>query len=305
MAQQIVVMKSGAGFVDRLQALSHIIEYCLVNKAVLCVDWRDYSWGQGQWDFHDFFEILGIYTIPIDIVARIVNATIVPACWTNELIKNPLQKHIYTEEYRGPIMQEGYKKIEGDIIVTNCKGYRYYHTRNILTNIRFKKNISDLIQQRLLNYYLPATVVHLRGTDRFTPDVIDVLVKEYNLLDEQSKKHVYHISDSVELMNEWTMKVPHSQLCNKNCSILRITDNAKKATHLMDSSELKSFGIRKYDLIIDSLADFVALTFATSAVGQTKSVYFEVARKLAQYGGPEAIAAWINGYKPQTKNITN
>ena len=301
MAQQIVVMKSGVGFVDRLQALSHIIEYCIINKAVLCVDWRDYSWGQGQWDFHDFFEILGIYTIPLDIVTRIVNAKIVPVCWTNELIKKPLQKHINTVEYSGPIMQEGYKKIEGDIIVTNCKGYRYYHTRNILTNIRFKKNISDLIQQRLLNYYLPATVVHLRGTDRFTPDVIDILVKEYNLLDEESKKHVYHISDSVELMNEWTKKVPYSQLCNSNCSILRITDTSKKATHLMNSSELDSFGIRKYELIIDSLADFVALAFATSAVGQTKSVFFEVARKLAKYGGPDAIAAWLNGYKPQTK----
>ena len=305
MAQQIVVMKSGVGFVDRLQALSHIIEYCLINKAVLCVDWRDYGWGQGQWDFHDFFEILGIYTIPLDIVTRIVNAKIVPVCWTNELIKNPLQKHINTVEYCGPIMQEGYKKIEGDIVVTNCKGYRYYHTRNILTNIRFKKNISDLIQQRLLNYYLPATVVHLRGTDRFTPDVIDILVNEYNLLDEESKKHVYHISDSVELMNEWTKKVPYSQLCNKNCSILQITDTSKKATHLMNSSELDSFGIRKYELIIDSLADFVALAFATSAVGQTKSVFFEVARKLAKYGGPDAIAAWLNGYKPQTKNTTN
>ena len=301
MAQQIVVMKSGVGFVDRLQALSHIIEYCLINKAVLCVDWRDYSWGQGQWDFHDFFEILGIYTIPLDIVTRIINAKVVPVCWTNELIKNPLQKHINTVEYCGPIMQEGYKKIEGDIIVTNCKGYRYYHTRNILTNIRFKKNISDLIQQRLLNYYLPATVVHLRGTDRFTPDVIDILVNEYNLLDEESKKHVYHISDSVELMNEWTKKVPYSQLCNSNCSILQITDTSKKATHLMNSSELDSFGIRKYELIIDSLADFVALAFATSAVGQTKSVFFEVARKLAKYGGPDAIAAWLNGYKPQTK----
>jgi hypothetical protein len=305
MAQQIVVMKSGVGFVDRLQALSHIIEYCLINKAVLCVDWRDYSWGQGKWDFHDFFEILGIYTIPLDIVIRIVNAKIVPVCWTNELIKKPLQKHINTVEYSGPIMQEGYKKIEGDIIVTNCKGYRYYHTRNILTNIRFKKNISDLIQQRLLNYYLPATVVHLRGTDRFTPDVIDILVNEYNLLDEESKKHVYHISDSVELMNEWTKKVPYSQLCNSNCSILQITDTSKKATHLMNSSELDSFGIRKYELIIDSLADFVALAFATSAVGQTKSVFFEVARKLAKYGGPDAIAAWLNGYKPQTKNTTN
>jgi len=112
---------------------------------------------------------------------------------------------------------------------------------------------------------------------------------------------VYHISDSVELMNEWIVKVPHSQLCNPNCSILQITDTEKKATHLMNSSELKSFGISKYDLIIDSLADFVALTFATSAIGQTKSVFFEVARKLAQYGGPEAIAGWVNGYKPQTK----
>jgi hypothetical protein len=106
-------------------------------------------------------------------------------------------------------------------------------------------------------------------------------------------------------MNEWSLKVPHSQLCNKNCSILKITNTEKKATHLMDSSKLKSFGISKYEVIIDSLADFVALTFASSAVGQTKSLYFDVARKLAQYGGPEAIAAWINGYKPQTKNTTN
>ena len=73
----------------------------------------------------------------------------------------------------------------------------------------------------------------------------------------------------------------------------------------MNSSEFDSFGIRKYELIIDSLADFVALAFATSAVGQTKSVFFEVARKLAKYGGPDAIAAWLNGYKPQTKNTTN
>lgn len=305
MAQQIVVMKSGQGFVDRLQALSHLIEYCLINKAILCVDWRDEAWGQAQWDFHDFFEILGVYTIPLEIVGRIANAKIVPACWTNELIKKPLTKDCLSDEYICPIMCEGYNKIEGDILVTNGMGYRYYHTRIILTNIRFKKNVSELIQQRLSEYYLPATVIHLRGTDRYIPDVIEILVKEYSMLDTENKKRVYHISDSVDLMNEWTAKVPQSQLCNKNCSILKIKDTTKKATHKMNSDELKTYGISKYNLIIDSLADFVALSFATNAVGQSKSVFYEVARKLWEHSGPEAIGGMLHGYKPQIRIDTH
>jgi hypothetical protein len=299
MTQQIVVMKSCAGFVDRLQCLSHLIQYCITNQAILCVDWRDEHWGQGKLDFHDFFEILGVYTIPISVVARIVGAKVVPSCWTPELIRNPLATEYYTPEYSCPIMKDDFARVHGDILVTNGKGRRFYQTSVMLTNLRFKKSVSDLIKQRLLNFRLPATVVHLRGTDRYIPEIIDRLFKEYDALHEIHKKRVYHISDSVELMDEWTKKVPNSQICNPNCSVLKITDTTKKATHMMDAHELKAYGISKYDLIIDSLADFVALSFASVAIGQEQSVYFEIARKLATYAGPGALAAWLNGYKPQ------
>jgi len=300
MAQQIVVMKSSLGFVDRLQCLSHIIQYCITNKAILCIDWRDERWGQGKWDFHDFFEVLGIHTIPLEIVARIVGAKIIPSCWTPDLIKNPLTKECYDPKYICPIMKDGFARVQGDILVTNGLGQRFYQTSVIVTNIRFKKQISDLIQQRLSNFRLPATVVHLRGTDRFSPDLLEGLLKEYKALDENHKKRVYHISDSFELMEEWKQKVPNSQICNSNSCILKITDTTKKATHMMAAEELYGYTINKYDLIIDSLADFVALSFATVALGQNQSVYFEVARKLAKYGGPDALAAWLNGYKPPT-----
>ena len=57
---QILLLKGWEGFADRLQVLSHCINYCKVNQAAICVDWRDNMWGQETFDFHDYFEIIGI-----------------------------------------------------------------------------------------------------------------------------------------------------------------------------------------------------------------------------------------------------
>lgn len=299
---QIVVMKAWEGFADRLQVLSHLIHYCLVNHAILCVDWRDENWGQGKWDFSDFFELIGMPVMPLEMISNMENAKIVPSCWTLETITKPMTKLQLLDEFTCPIMRNNFEKIEGDIIVTNGKGFRKFFAGNITDNIRFKRPVADLIQHKLQHFYLPATVIHLRGTDRYNHELINTWFKDYDTLMPHSKARVYHISDSKNLMNEWTKKVPHSELCIKDTSILKIPTVIKCGTHQLSKEALEFYSVTKYDLIIDVLADFMALSFATDAIGNRKSVFFEMARLISGCG-PKLTGNILLGYQPQTKSL--
>ena len=299
---QIVVMKAWEGFADRLQVLSNLITYCLKHKAFLCIDWRDENWGQGRWDFHDFFEIIGIPVVTLETVNMIVGAKIVPSCWAREYIAQPMNRLFLGSDFTGPDMCDNQEKIEGDIIVTNGRGVRKFDGQNIVNNLRFKKPVAELIQQRLSNFYLPATVVHLRGTDRFKPELINTWFEKFDNLMPHCKARVYHISDSQSLIDDWVKKVPHSKLCNKNSTILKIPNSTKQGTHQLSHEALEFYGITKYDLIIDALADFMALTMATDGIGLEKSTFFEMARLLFNYG-PDLISRMLHGYRPARKSL--
>ena len=299
---QIVVMKAWEGFADRLQVLSHLINYCLVNQAILCVDWRDKNWGQGKWDFSDFFELIGMPVITIEKVSKMENAKIVPSCWTLETIEKPMTALQLQDKFTGPIMRNNFGKIEGDIIVTNGKGFRKFFAGNIIENIRFTKPVADVIQRKLQHFYLPATVIHLRGTDRYNHELINTWFKEYDTLMPHSKARVYHISDSTDLINEWTKKVTQSELCIKDTSILKIPTVTKCGTHQLTEEALEFYSVTKYELIIDALADFMALSFATDAVGNEKSVFFEMARLISGFG-PKLTGDILHGYQPQKKSL--
>jgi len=299
---QIVIMKAWEGFADRLQVLSHLINYCLVNKAILCVDWRDENWGQGKWDFSDFFEIIGMPVIPLEMVNDIEDAKIVPSCWTKEFIEKPMSRLCLRKEFICPIMCDSSQKIEGDILVTNGNGFRKYDCENIIGNLRFKPNVANLIKQRLSNFYLPATVIHLRGTDRYSPELMNTWLKQFDTLMPHSKARVYHVSDSKDLIEELLKKVPYSEPCIQNSSILKIPHSTKQGTHQLSTETLEFYDVTKYDLIIDALADFLALAYATDAIGFQKSVYFEMARHISKYG-PELTGMLLNGYEPQRKSL--
>lgn len=303
---QIVIMKAWEGFADRLQVLSHLIAYCHMNKSVLCVDWRDENWGQGRWDFNDFFEIIGIPTITLDMIPYINQPTIVPSSWRLEFIKQPMKKLFLRNEFtctmESSIFSNIYKKIEGDIIVINGRGFRKYYSENIIGNLRFKKPVSELIKKRLSSFYLPATVVHLRGTDRYLPELLDMWFKEYEALMPHNKARVYHITDSIDLMKQWQEKVPHSQLCFPGSSILKIPSSTKQGSHKLCPEALEFYDVSKYDLIIDSLADFMALAYATDAIGLEKSIFFEMARSLSNFG-TELIGDLLQGYQPPRKSL--
>jgi lipoprotein signal peptidase len=47
----IVLFKGWEGWCDRLQVLTHLINYCLKYDAKLCVDWEDMVWGGDEFVF--------------------------------------------------------------------------------------------------------------------------------------------------------------------------------------------------------------------------------------------------------------
>lgn len=304
MKKQIVVMKGFEGFADRLQVLSHCIHYCKLHGAVLCVDWRDEMWGQGTFDFWDYFEIIGIPTISIEALALEIEggASIEPASWTRELLLSPPTRNTLSENYSGPLNKITYEEVSGDIVVVSVGLHRMYHSNNLVENIRLKADVAAKIQARLSDFYLPCTVIHLRGTDRFDPTLIDQCLLKFNDLPLHCKARTYVISDMPDLIESWREKVPDSEILNKESSILSLPNAVKKGSHQYAEEILEFYGVSKFDLNLDTLIEFLGLCFASDAIGMEKSTYYSVARFISNEG-VEAISAWMHGYKPQRKSL--
>ena len=298
--QQIVYMKAFEGFCDRLQVLSHLLHYCLTYNAAICVDWRDENWGQGKRDFSDYFDIVGVPVIKWHDVPE--SNSIVPACWTMEYLRSPMNKGLLRDEYIGPIMREPLKKIEGDIIVTNSRGFRKYHCTTIVQNIRFKPDIVNIMKERFSTFYLPCTVVHLRGTDRYHDTNIHTLLEKYNRLLPHSKIRVYIVSDSKKMVDAWTRQFPKAELVNKNSCVLKLPAELTTGSHQLSAEILEFYGIDKYTLIVESLTDFMALCYATDVIGDVKSTFYTMPCVIHQMT-PETIAQMMPGFLPQRKSL--
>ncbi len=304
MEQQIVVMKGFEGFADRMQVLSHCINYCKVNDAVLCVDWRDEMWGQGTLDFWDYFEIVGIATISLDDVVKEIDlgASIVPNCWTKKLIVDPPTRSSLSEAFSGPLNKITYEKVDGDIVVASVGLHRMFHSNNLVENIRLKLQVATKIQERLENYFLPCTVVHLRGTDRFDTSLVDQCFKEFSELPLHCKARTYVISDMSDLIAAWIEKVPDAEILNKGSAILSLPNAVKQGSHQYAEEILEYYGVSKFDLNLDTLIEFIGLCFATDAIGSEKSTYFSLSRFMNKEG-VDALSKWLHGYKPQKKSL--
>jgi hypothetical protein len=294
-------MKACEGFADRLQVLSHLLHYCLTFNAAICIDWRDETWGQGIRDFSDYFDIVGVPLIDWRDVPE--TSSIVPSTWTMKDLRSPMRRSFLSKEYLGPIMEEPFEKIDGDIIVSNGDGFRKYHIGNIIGNIRIKPRVVDILKEKLSQFYLPCTVIHIRGTDRYADDTISKLLKAYEQLLPHETTRVYIVSDSKKLVDEWLEHAPTNVMLNNETSISKLPDNLKCGSHQLSYEILDFYGTDKDALIIDCIVDFIALSYGTTSIGQESSVYYKMARFLNQT--MDSISNMIPGYSPQRKKLTS
>jgi hypothetical protein len=291
--QQILVVKGWEGFADRLQALSHCINYCIKYKAAICIDWRDYMWGQGKEDFSDYFEIVGIPVVPLSIVLSRVTAgaSINPPAYTYELLREPPSQVIHFPEFSSKI-DNSCPKQEGNIIVHNSKGTRMWHLSNLIQNIRVTPSIRPQIIQQLSGLQIPYTSIHLRGTDRKTETTIAYVTTNYENLPPHAKVRSYVISDMRILAKEWIEKNPESKYVNENAPVLKIAPGTQ-GTHMLAPEVLEYYGITKRELNLNTITDFLVIAFASWGVGHAESVFTKLASFLRQ-GGTIGMGKWLD-----------
>jgi hypothetical protein len=304
MNKQVVLMKGVEGFADRLQVLSHLIHYCKMNDAILCVDWRDDMWGQGKLDFWHYFIIKGVNCIELNEVVELVRkgAILTPNHWNLQNLIDPPNRTLNHDRYIGPIMKNSYEKISGEIIITNSRGHRIYHSDNMCENICLRPEIAEIIKKRFEHFFLPCTIIHLRGTDRYDTQMIDDCFKQFQDLPPHARCRVYVTSDMKDLIDKWIEKVPQSQLLNKESRILQLPFETKQGSHQQSAEVLEFYGVTKHDMNIDTITDFVGLFFATESIGVDKSLFFKMTRFMNKEG-PESLSHWLGGWQPQRKSL--
>ena len=288
---QIVVMKGWQGFADRLQLLSHLLNYCKKNNATICVDWRDKIWGQEVEDFSDYFEVIGIPTITIQEVVEKAKsgASIYPSTWTLEMLEKPSTIEAYDDKYK-LLLTEKNTVFPGDILVTCSKGLRQWSSIILGDHLRFKHSIADEIISKL-NVQRPYCLVHLRGTDRGVEGLFEMYVEGYNNIQPDRKENTYIISDSPTYIRKWLELFPNSKMAIQNPPVLQLPD-AGKGTHLIGSDDLAALGIKKHDLNINLLTDFMLYGFSNINVGFSESAFVIMGRLFSKSGVPKKWLGW-------------
>lgn len=301
--QQIVYMKSRAGFADRLRCLSHCVLYCAKNNALLCVDWMDDTWGM---EFDELFTFLGPRVAKRQDVWKMVKegATLYPPCWTLKDLVLPLNNTTSQLTYTG-LTNDDYKateesefpKLPGDVIVTNGLGGFRFNIEYLSRYMKLKPDVCQEITPYLEVLKTPSIMIHLRGTDRTKHDAYDVLEREFRM----SLKHIpnvpiYIISDSVDLVLEWMKLFPNCKLFRPNACVFKMKPE-RFGTHEYNAKELMKLGITKRQYNIESLIDFFALASAIGAFGRKESYYFETARYI---GREQLIGRFLRGWTPFT-----
>jgi hypothetical protein len=291
--QQILVLKGWEGLADRLQSLSHCMNYCIKFNAAICVDWRDYMWGQGKSNFSDYFQIVGIPVVSLETVLKRIEegAKVNPPAYTYSHLEAPPAEIIHFSEFASKIDNNCLKQ-EGDIIVHNSKGTRMWHLSNLIQNLRIAEEIRPSIISKLSRLYLPYTSIHLRGTDRKTDSTLKFVSDNYDQLPPHAKARSYIISDMSSLTEEWLALHPESHIIDETAPVLKIPPG-KQGTHMLLEEVLEFYGITKHELNINTITDFLVIAFASWGVGHGESTFTRLATFLRQ-GGAIGVGKWLD-----------
>lgn len=303
----VLVFRGYEGWCDRLQVLAHCFEYCSRFNTTLCVDWHDMVWGAMEFDFYDCFEVVGIPTMTKTQVLKLVatgRMDVRPSCWDFVKLADHLRTETYGDAYIGDFMStEKMEKCPGDVLVTNGRGPRMWDVKKVAKHLRFKPAVLEGIKERLKDFDPNSVVVHLRGTDRpdatgnYTEKAVEA-VKKTGIHPNQ----VFVVTDQRDLWERFHAGFPGARLVNPDSNILKLPPTNAKGTHQQEPKDLKALGVKKWDMMLDLLADWVALVSAATAVGRSESTYFSMARSIhaiADEGWTEMFLGW----KPSSKTL--
>ena len=116
-------------------------------------------------------------------------------------------------------------------------------------------------------------------------------VEGYNNIQPDRKDNTYIISDSPTYIRKWLELFPNSKMAIQNPPVLQLPD-AGKGTHLIGSDDLAALGIKKHDLNINLLTDFMLYGFSNINVGFSESAFVIMGRLFSKSGVPKKWLGW-------------
>jgi hypothetical protein len=105
------------------------------------------------------------------------------------------------------------------------------------------------------------------------------------------------------MLLKWTEMHPECKYLQNedSSSIMKMAKlNLKKGTHDCSKEILEFYKVTKYELNIDTITEFIALSFAEDAVGDMISLFYKMARFL---NNNAVLKNWLNGWEPETKGF--
>ncbi len=260
-----LLVKAYVGFADRLQALSHAIDYAAKHDRILCVDWRDAIWSDGIIDFATYFDTGTVPTISFAELQTCAPATVWPVGWSNQFDRKADARFIYGKEYANPLEDKEY---DADLLVYASTGHRTFHWSNIY-QLRIKQPYRQRIVAELERYARFEDIVHLRGTDRVkAADYDGYLAETYTRMaavDRQAE--VLVVSDCLPLVELFRKEFPNAVLRTPNLEAL----DPKQGTHFQKT-------VSKEEMNLQMLIDFFLLMYTPRCYHDPKTLFGKMAR---------------------------
>jgi hypothetical protein len=268
------------------------------------VDWNDVVWGGGEFDFYSCFEVEGIKTMTKRQVLNLVatgRMDVRPSCWDLKKMVCQINAITHGDAYIGEFAKFDLVQCPGDVLVTNGRGERQWDCKVLCRHLRFRPEVVKGIQERLKDFDPNSIVVHLRGTDR--PDAVGNYTEKAVEAVKKTGIHpnqVFVVTDQRDLWERFVAGFPGARLVNPASNILRVPPTKERGTHQINPADLKTLGVKKWDMMLDLLADWVALVSTSTAVGRSESTYFSMARSIHD---TEEWSQMLGGWSPFSKTL--
>jgi hypothetical protein len=265
MTTRYLLVKAYVGFGDRLQCLSHALEYAAKSSRTLCIDWSDSIWSDGTLGFETFFDLCNVPTIVPDDFYRLEFESISPLGWANQLDRRADSKFIYKSPYTCSLAEAD---LDAQVLVYASTGYRTFYQSN-LSLLRVKREVRNLIVAEIKKFAEFQTVVHLRGTDRNGPSQHEAYLQKIsaNMSEISTTEPLLVVADCLSLFQQFQNKCPGAVLRTPHLD--QFTNSS--GTHFQSVAS-------KHDFNLQLLIDFFLIMYANTCVSDGESLFSTMAR---------------------------
>jgi len=297
-----LIYKSFNGFGDRLQCLLYAMNYCLITKRILVIDWTDDTWSTDEdYDFDTYFTLKDITTLKLKDFKTLYNEnktlTVYPKFWKNNVFTKNIQNLNDTclqnqNTILHNICQNKSDDFKQDIIIYTGWRYRYHHYYLFDKHFVFNDIIlNDIYQTEFYKNIIAKTikycVIHLRGGDRMiTSDNDKILLWDNNSLneDEYVDQLLQQMDDSYQtilLVSDTTSLIEncYSKVKDKSYTIY-MTNNTKQNTN---EGLHKINNISKLQINQELLTDFYFMVKANKIINDNISAFSTICKKISYY----------------------